>query len=67
MACGQARLNNTEEMQRRRKEAEREQRVRHLLTVAIKRTLKLELAKGWTQWLDQTKHAKENRMRAVAR
>jgi len=63
----EAQLNDSEEGRKRQRAAERQQRVQHLLHVAVKRTLKMELAKGWSQWLDVTKTAKENRMRALSR
>lgn len=63
----EARALTTEEEMHRRREAEKHHRMQHLLQVAVRRTLKMELARGWTQWHDVTKHAKINRMRALAR
>jgi myosin heavy subunit len=63
----EARALTTEEEMHRRREAEKHHRMQHLLQVAVRRTLKMELARGWTQWHDVTKHTKINRMRALAR
>ncbi len=63
----EARLCGSEEEMKRRRAAEKQQRVQHLLHVAVRRTLKMELARGWSQWLDVTKRAQQTRLRALAR
>lgn len=49
------------------REAERRQRVDHLLHVAIHRLLKMELARGWSQWWAATVQTKRTRLQAAAR
>ena len=63
----EARLNDTEASRGRAREAERQNRVQHMLQIAVRRLGKQELARGWSKWVHGHQQTAQNRMRAAAR
>ena len=63
----EAKLKDTGAEAARRKEMQHQQRVEHLQGIAIRKLLKAELARGWTNWYLLHEQRVENRKRAAAR